>query len=66
MPFDAVVTVDTKEYELKFGKKPRGFNDWTFKVGHSEIYYSGMYYEAKIYAMERAKDNDIWAIEVKP
>lgn len=58
------VTVWTSRYEWVYGKKPRGFGTWFFKIGDNEFPIVGNYSEAKKKASQIARSNNVSAIYV--
>lgn len=58
------MAVSTTKYEWIYGKAPRGFGMWAFKVGHEEVFFTGKYAEAKKQAIAYAKEQGARYIEV--
>ena len=58
------MAVNTNSYEWSHGKRPSGYGFWFFKVGQTEVSFSGMYSECKKKAIAFAKQIGACRIEV--
>lgn len=58
------MAVSTTTYEWVYGKAPRGFGMWAFKIGYEEKFFTGKYGEAKKQAIAYAKEQGARYIEV--
>jgi hypothetical protein len=58
------MAVSTTTYEWIYGKAPRGFGMWAFKIGYEEKFFTGKYGEAKKQAIAYAKEQGARYIEV--
>lgn len=58
------MTISTTTYEWIYGKAPRGFGMWAFKIGNEEKFFTGKYAECKKQAIAYAKENGEHYIEV--
>ncbi len=52
-----MIRVDTRQYEITHGKKPRGWGYWGFEInGEPSFWERGTFTEAKKRAYQRAKE----------
>ena len=58
------MAVRTTTYEWVYGKAPRGFGMWAFKIGYEEKFFTGKSGEAKKQAIAYAKEQGARYIEV--
>lgn len=58
------MAISTTVYEWTYGKAPRGYGLWYFKIGHEEKAFSGKYGDAKKQAIAYAKEQGRTYIEV--
>lgn len=58
------VYVNTSRYERYYGKIPKVYGNWAFKIGSEEKFFSGTFQEAKKAAVVYAQANNVTSIEL--
>lgn len=58
------VTINTTQYEFAYGRKPRGFGNWYFKIGKIERSYTGMYSQVCKNAKADAKADQVSTVKL--